>query len=397
MRISGCIWYSLSITMAYFEITGLPVRTPDSEFGPTVNFELEQGRGLTVLSDTGTLPASLADAITGYGVFSGEIMLNNMRIDPLPSKGRNIGILGTQPGVVPNRTVKENLEVALKKSQSIGYKESATDDTEKIFLVEHELTNGPLAGFGDVIAETLDSISRTLLALTRLLLGKPDLIVIYRLPSPGFVREGEAACFNPGLQLDCLIEIKTLLRRFRATWISILTDPACVQVLSDRIAIFAQGNLVQEGSLRECINAPGSKLVADYLAFPSINYKKIRIERDGPFVMLRSGRYGFSVSEYAKRHLAGREGEDAIVGVRPEDLGVRAYETGDPTVRNLARVTSIDIVPGGQLVHLDADGAEWVAMTDISRIFFTGQLVELRPNPDRIYLFHPVNGVSLLD
>ena len=391
--------------MAYFEITGLPLRASDSEFGVTVNLELEQGRGLSVLSDTGVLPMTLTDAVTGRGEFSGEIMLNGRRIDPLPSRARKISVLGTHPGIVPNRTVKENLSLALKSvapgmmrpGSEISDLERPGDDVEKIFLIEHELTDGPLAGFGEVMAGELDSVSRTLLALTRILLTKPDLVVIHGVPSPGFAGDKASRGFNPGLELDCLLEIKNLLRRYRATWISVLTDPACVLMLSDRLAIFAGGDLVQEGSLRECINAPGSRMVADFLAWPSINYKNMKIERDGPFVMLRSGRYGFTVSEYAKRQIGSREGEDAVVGIRPEDLHLRAYETGDPTVRNLAKVTSIDVVPGGQVVHIDADGADWVAMTESGRVMFTGQLVELRPNPDRIYLFHPVNGMSLLD
>lgn len=375
--------------MAYFEITGLPLRMKESEFGPTVNFELERGRGLTVLSDDVALPGALADAISGRGDFSGEIFLNNRRIDPMPARNRNIGVLGPQPGIIPKRTVKENIELALKKVTA--------EEPEKLFILEYELGNGPLAGFDEVPAEALDSISRTLLALTRMLLSKPDLVLIHNIPVPGFGRRNNPEGFNPGLQLDCIMEIKRLLRRFRATWISILVDPLCVQTLSDRLAIFAQGTLVQEGSLRECMNAPSSQLVADFLTFPKMNYKRMRIERDGSYVMLRSGRYGFTVSEYAKRHLEVREGEDVIAGVRPEDLNIRAYETGDPTVMNLAKVTSIDYIPGGQVVHLDADGAEWLAMTETERILFTGQLVELRPNPDKIHLFHQVNGISLLD
>jgi ABC-type sugar transport system ATPase subunit len=170
-----------------------------------------------------------------------------------------------------------------------------------------------------------------------------------------------------------------------------------VKIFSDRVAIFSQGSLMQEGSLRECMNSPASRLVADFVSFPGMNYRIMKIQRDGPYVMLRSGRYGFTVSEYIKRHLTIREGEDVIVGINPEDVRIRAYETGNPAVMNLARVTSLDHVPGGLLVHVDADGMEWIAMTETGRLLYTGQLVELRPDPDKIHLFHPVNGLSILD
>lgn len=374
--------------MAYLEITGIPLRETPDGFGLTVNIELEKGRGMSVMSDDGIVPAKLADAIEGRADFSGEIILNGMRIDPMPAKARSIRTLGTGKGIVPGRTVKENLELALKGRQlSIG---------EEVFLVEQELSAGYLAGFADTRAGLLDRTTATILALERILLAGCDLVMIRKLPVGEST--GEAECnWNPGTELDALLEIKNILRRHRATWISLLTDPAAVHILSDKAVIFSKGNLVQDGPFRECINAPASRLVADYLSFPKMNYRNVRIERDGPFVILRSGRYGFRVSEYIKRRLSSREGEDVVVGIRPEDLGLRAYETGDPSVMNLAKVIRVDAIPGGLVANLDCEGDIWVALTEPGRSIFTGQLIELRPDPDRIHLFHPATGVSLLD
>lgn len=375
--------------MAYFEITGLPLRTVSNEFGLTVNLELERGRGLSVLADDGVLPGILCKAITGHGDFSGEIMLNSRRIDPMPVRKRNVSVLGNTTGIIPGRTVKENMELALK--------ERGIDEAEQVFLIEHELNRGLLAGLDEVRAGTLNAIEKTVLALSRILLAGTDLVLIQRLPVIGVESDETVTQFNPGLQLDGLLAIKNLLRRFKATWISVLTDPACVLLLSDNLAVFSQGSLIQEGSVRECLAAPASRLVADFLAFPKMNYRKMKVERDGPYVMLRSGRYGITISEFAKRQIASREGEEIIVGVRPEDLHIRGYESGDPTVLNLAKVTSVDNIPGGQIVRLDADGVEWLAHTESGRVLFTGQLVELRPDPDRVHLFHQINGASLLD
>ncbi len=375
--------------MAYLEITGLPMRSSGGDFGLTINIELERERGLSVLSDDGVLPRVLVESVTGTVNFSGEIFLNGIRIDPLPSQKRSIAFLGDVPGVIPNRTVRENLDMALATRE--------TSVSEDVFLVDQELTEGPLAGLGDTQARLLDDSTRTFLAAARLLLAGCDLLIIRQLPVPGFVTGNGVACWNPVMQLDSLLELKNLLRRFRATWINTLTDPACVHLLSDRLVIFADNSLMQEGSLRECINVPASRMVADFLAYPRMNYRTVRVERDGPFMMLRSGRYGFSVSEYIKRYIGSREGEEVIMGVRPEDLGLRPYETGDPTVLNLAKVMRVDSVPGAQVIRIDAEGDEWLALVDTSRPMYTGQLVELRPDPDNIRIFHPVNGAYLLD
>jgi len=235
-----------------------------------------------------------------------------------------------------------------------------------------------------------------MLAAARALLAGCDLLVITALPVSGASRNGDCG-WRPGFHLDALLDLKSLLRRHRATWVSVLADPACVHILSDRVALFAGGNLVQEGSLRECVNAPRSRMVADFLAFPRMNYKTVRVEKDGPFVIMRTGRYGFRVSEYAKRQLAVKEGDEIILGIRPEDLGIRAFETGNPAVMNLARVIRVDSVFGAQAVRLDLEGEEWIALTEPTRVIFTGQLVELRPDPDKVHLFHPLHGGSLLD
>jgi multiple sugar transport system ATP-binding protein len=375
--------------MAYFEITGLAIQSEPAEFGSTVALELEQGRGLTVLADNANLPNTLADAVTGKRNFSGEIILNNMRIDPMPQKNRKVAVLGDKPGIIPGRTVKENLESALKSGNPAL--------SEEVFLIEQELTEGPLTGLGDMPALSLDEYGKTILAATRILMAGCDLMIIRKLPVPTSVGNNCVKFWNPGLQLDTLLSLKNLLRRFRATWINLLPDPACVQILSDKLAIFYQNQLIQDGSLRECINAPASRLVADFLAFPSMNYRKASVEVDGPYVMLRSGRYGFRVSEYARRHLLIKENEDIVLGIRPEDIGVRPYETGDPSAMNLAKIIRVDSIPGALIVRIDTEGVEWIALTEPGRALFTGQLIELRPNPDKIHLFHSHTGTNILD
>ena len=375
------------MNMAYFEINGLPMRGSIEGFEPTVSLSLEKGRGLSVLSDDGKLAKALLDAITGHGQFLGEIYLNGMRIDQLASRKRPIRILGDTPGIIPNKSVRENMDLALK--------DSAYSDGERAMLVEREFAEGALSGLAESRAGALDFSGKTILAATRSLFLGCDLLIITDLPVP--TNGDELRTFNPGAQLDTLLALKNLFRRLRATWLSFLTDSACVPILSDRIAIFSGGTLVQEGGLRECINAPVSRMVADYLTFPRMNYRKMLIERDGPFIMLRSGRYGFRVSEYIKRAMAPREGEEVILGVRPEDLGVRPYETGDPTVLNLAKIIGVDFLPANILLRLDLEGEEWISVVERNRPVFQGQLVELRPDPDRIHLFHPAHHTSLLD
>jgi len=376
--------------MAYLDVTGLPLTGLDDQFGPAFSFSLERERGLSVLSDDGMLPSALVHAILGTGYFNGEVILNSRKIDPLPPKKRAVAVLGDVPGVIPGRTVRENIELAMKKSRA------PVSLSEEVFLIDQMLSEGSLDGLADVKAKSLDHTGRTMLAALRLLIGGCDLMIIKRLPVPAFRSNGEPI-WEPGFQLDALLELKNVLRDFRATWISTLTDSGCVHVLSDRVAIFSRNALIQEGSLRECLNAPANRLVADFLSFPRMNYKRIRIEYDGPFVMLRGGRYGFRVSEYIKRQLKSHEGEDVVIGIRPDDLNIRPYEIGDPTILNLARVTRVDSVPGGLVVRLDVEGDEWLALAGQNRTLYTGQLVELRPDPDRIYLFNPTNDSNILD
>jgi multiple sugar transport system ATP-binding protein len=374
--------------MAYLEITGIPLGSRSDEFGPTVNLVLEKGRGLSLLSSDGILPGAVVDAITGHGNFSGEIFLNNRRIDPMTARNRPVKVLGDTPGIFPRLTVQENLEMALvNKGRS---------SEESIFAVERELTESLLAGLGKQKAGTLDEIGRTFLAAARIMLSGCDLLVIAALPTPGPKTLYERN-WQPGMHLDTLLELKGLLRRHNATWINILTDAVCVRVLSDRMAIYSGENLIQEGSLRECLNAPRTRMIADFLSFPKMNYKTVRVEFDGPFLLLRSGRYGFRVSEFAKRHLVVKHGDEIVLGLRPEDIHLRPYNNGDPTVINLAKILRVDSLPGGQAVRLDLEGEEWVALIDPSTYVNTGQLVELRPDPDKVHLFHPAHGGSLLD
>src|SRR3990172_103988 len=99
--------------MAYLDVTGLPLTGLDDQFGPAFSLSLERERGLSVLSDDGMLPSALVHAILGTGYFNGEVILNSRKIDPLPPKKRAVAMLGDVPGVIPGKTVRENIELAM--------------------------------------------------------------------------------------------------------------------------------------------------------------------------------------------------------------------------------------------------------------------------------------------
>ena len=67
------------------------------------------------------------------------------------------------------------------------------------------------------------------------------------------------------LREELRFEIKSLVRRMGITSVYVTHDQAEAMVISDRIAIMNEGNVVQIGSAREIYEQPANRFVADFI------------------------------------------------------------------------------------------------------------------------------------
>ncbi|MDT8428313.1 MAG: ATP-binding cassette domain-containing protein [Pseudomonadales bacterium] len=132
---------------------------------------IEPGEILTVMGPSGSGKSTLLAYLAGFlaPVFkaSGEIILHERRLDKLPAEQRRIGLLFQDPLLFPHLSVGGNLRFALPPTVS----------NRKTVIASGLATMG-LDGYAERDPATLSGGQRARVALLRLLLSKPEAVLL---------------------------------------------------------------------------------------------------------------------------------------------------------------------------------------------------------------------------
>ncbi len=149
--------------------------------------------------------------------------------------------------------------------------------------------------------------------------------------------------------------------------------------MSDRLAIFMDGRIVQIGTPEEVYQQPATVDVAAFLGNPPMNVLPAR---------LAAGSIAIGEARIAAPRLAALGERDIMLGVRPSEIeigadGVAATVTlcellGDDVI--------IDLDVGGLLVRVKAPGRARIA---------EGERVHARFDPQKLHLFDRASGARI--
>jgi multiple sugar transport system ATP-binding protein len=174
-------------------------------------------------------------------------------------------------------------------------------------------------------------------------------------------------------------EIRSLQREYATTTLYVTHDQVEAMTMGDRIAVLRKGVLQQLGTPDELYTSPANLFVAGFIGSPPMNVLSATVVR-GSELVLGSQRLtlppgaldGFPA-------LAGADGLDVALGIRPESLLDAA--TADPSwPRLVADVELVENVPPEKLVHIRIDAAPVVtdAILEIAKDVDAAAVDELR-------------------
>jgi ABC-type uncharacterized transport system YnjBCD ATPase subunit len=92
----------------------------EDEFIKNLNLKVEKGKILTIFGVSGVGKSSLINVISGIFEdnlsFTGDIILNNKRLNETAPENRRIGLLLQEGVLFPHLTVKQNLLFGMNKN-----------------------------------------------------------------------------------------------------------------------------------------------------------------------------------------------------------------------------------------------------------------------------------------
>jgi len=280
-------------------VQGLTKRFGPLEVVSKVGFSIEEGEMFTLLGPSGCGKTTLLRLIAGfYTPDEGEIQFDGRVINDLPPQERGIGMVFQNYALWPHMTVYENVAYGLKL-RSIAPAEIA----ERIRAVLEKVKLGDL---GNRYPGQLSGGQQQRVALARALVLNPKILLL----------DEPLSNLDAKIRIQVRAEIRKLQKELGITTVYVTHDQEEALTLSDRIAVFSKGKMLQVGPPKALYERPQNRFVADFIGINNLAEGTVEaVDASRGRLRLRTG-FGELAAVMDERF---RPGDRCVVSIRPEN------------------------------------------------------------------------------
>jgi spermidine/putrescine ABC transporter ATP-binding subunit len=261
-----------------------------------VSLTFAEGEFFGLLGPSGSGKTTLLRAIAGFvEPDSGEIRLDGKNIGHTPVHKREIGMVFQNYALFPHMSVFENV--------AFGLSVRGENNAAMTKRVAEMLGLVRLAGYEARRPRQLSGGQQQRVALARALVTRPKLLLL----------DEPLGALDKRLRQQMQIELKQIQREVGITTVFVTHDQEEALTLSDRIAIFNEGRVVQAGKPLEVYERPTTAFAANFLG--DANFFEGKVES--------RGRIASDVGSLVTEDPLPAIGSPAIIAVRPEKIGLR--------------------------------------------------------------------------
>ena len=213
-----------------------------------IDLDVHDGEFLTLLGPSGSGKTTVLRMIAGFELpTSGSIRLGGVDVTAIPANKRDVNTVFQDYALFPHMTVQENVEYGLrvKGVAKATRAEQARDALEGVALAE----------FGSRKPSQLSGGQRQRVALARALVNKPKVLLL----------DEPLGALDLKLRQQMQSELKQIQREVGITFVFVTHDQEEALVMSDRIAVFNQGQIEQIDTAANIYEHPRTPFVAGFV------------------------------------------------------------------------------------------------------------------------------------
>jgi len=312
-----------------------------------VNFEVQTGEIFVIMGLAGSGKSTLIRLLNRLiDPTSGDIYIDGQDVAKMNEeelrdvRRHKLNMVFQNFGLFPHRTILENTE--------FGLEVRGVDKEERTRLAEQALDNAGLLSFKDQYPDQLSGGMQQRVGLARALANNPDILLM----------DEAFSALDPLIRREMQDELLDLQAEHERTIIFITHDLNEALRIGDRIAIMADGQIMQIGTGEEILTNPANDFVREFVE--DVDRSKVltaqnimttplttNIDIDGPTVALnrmKKEEVSMLLAVDRKRHLKGSLTAEAARDARKQHQALA--EVIDKNVRKVTQETLItDIFP----------------------------------------------------
>ncbi len=307
--------------MAFIEVKNLKKAYGKNIVIPDLSCEMQEGTLNTLLGASGSGKSTLLRSMAGLeDIQGGEIYIDGVNVTNLPTKDRNVGMVFQNYALFPNLTVLDNVAFGL---------DIRGDDKEQARQKCREMIKRVgLSGKEDAYPENLSGGQQQRVALARSLVTEPKALFL----------DEPLSALDAKIRVELRELIKELQEELKITVILVTHDQEEAMIMSEKIFVMENGQIVQEGSPIEVYESPRTNFVAGFV-----------------------GNHNLLTSDEFEKISGDHIETKGLIAIRPETIMTKIYDTESPYYEFDARVLRSSM--NGSIIryYLDVNGINIVA------------------------------------
>lgn len=339
--------------MASVTITEVMKKFGDEPVLQHCNLEIAEGEFMVLVGASGSGKTTLLRIVAGLETLSeGTIMIGDQVVNDVDVKDRNIAMVFQNYALYPHMSVYDNMAFGLRRHH---FPKDEIDERVKsaagILGIEHLLKRKP---------KQLSGGQRQRVALGRAIVRHPSV----------FLMDEPLSNLDAHLRAEMRGEILKLHRRLAATFIFVTHDQVEALTMGDRIAVMADGRILQVGSPDELYLRPVNRFVAGFIGSPAMGFVTCNVDTTGDLTVLRNGDADIYLSPDRGAVIRQQAHGTVVVGLRPDYLAVCKDDAAELPKTRLRGVVEV----------VEPLGADQHVLVRVGEVALTAKL----PRTDRL-------------
>ncbi len=273
-----------------------------------LNLNISKGEFVTMLGPSGSGKTTTLMMLAGFETpTNGEIFLDGKPISKIPPYEREIGMVFQNYALFPHMTVQENLSFPLEVR-----KLSKSEIQDK---VQKALEMVELGNFGTRFPAQLSGGQQQRVALSRALVFEPRLVLM----------DEPLGALDKNLREQMQYEIKHIHERIGITVVYVTHDQSEALTMSNRIAVFDDGEVQQLSTPDVLYEKPENSFVAQFIG-ENNRFSGVVKSIDGKFCNVELENGG---SVKALKIKVDSVGDKTELSVRPERVTINQEDSSN--------------------------------------------------------------------
>ena len=336
-----------------------------------VSIDVPDGEFVVIVGPSGCGKSTLLRMVAGLeAITSGEIDIGGRVVNDLEPRERDIAMVFQNYALYPHMTVFDNMAYGLK----IAHMPKA-EIRERVDKAADMLN---LSEFLDRKPRQLSGGQRQRVAMGRALVRDPA----------AFLFDEPLSNLDAKLRVQMRLQIKEMQRNVGTTSLYVTHDQTEAMTLADRLIVMNKGVAEQIETPMAIYNRPANIFVAGFIGSPAMNILPVTLGPD--FVALADGQ------RIAMPVPAGRSGQAAFIGLRPEHL--TPTDENNPSAISLL-VRAVETLGADAYAHTSLSGhpaTEVVVRVPGSHPPAVGAKMHVLPSFESAHLFDATTTARIL-